>query len=270
VFYTDGIELVPVAWGAGLVVLLFVMNRLGIRSIDLYMVVGILFWVAVLKSGIHATIAGVILAMLTPAKPYYEEKDFYGIMEDLLAKRRQGLESGDHDLAEQALRQMEDLTRGSESPLDRLEHFLAPWSSYLILPIFAFANAGVELSGDMISEAATSPVTLGVATGLVIGKPIGVLLTCWVAVRMGWAQLPDHVDFQHLIGVGLLAGIGFTVALFIAGLAFEDPLLIDEGKVGILAASTIAGIIGFVYLWILPGEPHSEPEVVEPKEPTFV
>ena len=270
VFYTDGIELVPVAWGVGLVALLFVMNRLGIRSIDLYMVVGIFFWVAVLKSGVHATIAGVILAMLTPAKPYYAEKDFDGIMEDLLAKRRQGLESGNHDLAEQALRQMEDLTRGSESPLDRLEHFLAPWSSYLILPVFAFANAGVELSGDMISEAATSPVTLGVATGLVIGKPIGVLLTCWVAVRLGWAQLPDHVDFQHLIGVGLLAGIGFTVALFIAGLAFEDPLLIDEGKVGILAASTIAGIIGFVYLWLLPGEPHSEPEVVEPKEPTFV
>jgi len=91
-----------------------------------------------------------------------------------------------------------------------------------------------------------------------------------VAVKLGWAQLPDHVDFQHLIGVGLLAGIGFTVALFIAGLAFEDPLLIDEGKVGILAASTIAGIIGFVYLWVLPGEPHGEPEVVEPKEPTFV
>ena len=270
VFYTDTIELVPVAWALGLIVLLVVMSRLGIRSIDLYTVVGVFFWVAILKSGIHATIAGVILALLTPAAPYYKEKDFDGIMEDLLARRRLGMETGNHDLSEQALRQMEDLARGMESPLDRLEHALVPWSSYLILPIFAFANAGVKLSGDMISDAATSPVTIGVAMGLVIGKPIGVLLTCWVAVKLGWAQLPDHVDFQHLIGVGLLAGIGFTVALFITGLAFENPVLVDEGKVGILAASVIAGIIGFVYLWLLPGEPHGEPEVVEPKPPTFV
>lgn len=270
VFYTDTIELVPIGWALGLIVLLVVMARLGIRSIDLYMVVGIFFWVAILKSGIHATIAGVILAMLTPAAPYYREQDFEGIMEDLLARRRLGHETGNHDLAEQALRQMEDLARGMESPLDRLEHFLVPWSSYLILPIFAFANAGVKLSGDMIAEAATSPITLGVATGLVIGKPIGVLLTCWVAVKMGWAELPDNVDFQHLIGVGLLAGIGFTVALFITGLAFEDPLFVDEGKVGILAASFVAGVIGFAYLWILPGEPHGEIEEVEPKQPTFV
>ncbi len=274
VFYTDQISLVPVAWGAGIVVLLFVMNRLGIRSLDVYMVVGIFFWMAVLKSGIHATIAGVVLAMLTPAAPFYKEQDFDGVMEDLLAKHRLGRETENHDLSQQALRQMEDLAKGTESPLDRLEHFLAPWASYFILPVFAFANAGVKLSGDMIADAATSPVTLGVATGLVIGKPIGVLLTCWVAVRLGWAQLPNHVDFQHLVGVGLLAGIGFTVALFITGLAFDDPRIIDEGKVGILAASAIAGIIGFSYLWSLPGDPqhHAAPEEVdiEVREPGFV
>jgi Na+:H+ antiporter, NhaA family len=273
VFYTDEIQLAPVAWGVGLVVLLFIMGRLGIRSINLYIVVGALFWVAVLKSGVHATIAGVILAMLTPAAPYYRERDFDGIMEDLLDRLRHARESGNHDLVQQTLRQMEDLSRGSESPLDRLEHALAPWASYLILPIFAFANAGVKLSGDMISDAATSPVTLGVAMGLVIGKPIGVLFTCWLAVRLGWAQLPNHVDFQHLIGVGLLAGIGFTVALFITGLAFEDPVLVDEGKVGILVASAVAGIVGFAYLWLLPRthlEVEPEPAEVAEPEPGFV
>lgn len=264
-FYTDSINVEALAWGAGIVVLLFVMARLGIRSIDLYTVVGVFFWVAVLKSGIHATIAGVILAMLTPARPYYQEKDFDGIMEDLIARHRLGRETGDHDISEQALREMEDLASGMESPLDRLEHFLAPWASFVVLPIFAFANAGVELSGDMVSDAVTSPITLGVAMGLVVGKPIGVLLTCWIAVKMGWAQLPDHVDFQHLIGVGLLAGIGFTVALFITGLAFDDPALIDQGKVGILAASLVAGIIGAAYLWILPGEPPEDEKIPLPE-----
>ena len=272
VFYTDEIAAQPMAWALGLVVLMFVMNRYGIRATNMYLVVGIFFWVAVLKSGVHATIAGVVLALLTPAAPFYKEKDFDGIMEDLLERHRQAREGGHHDLSQQTLRQMEDLSRGSESPLDRLEHALAPWASYAILPIFAFANAGVKLSGEMISDAATSPVTLGVALGLVIGKPIGVLFTCWLAVRLGWAQLPNQVDFQHLIGVRLLAGIGFTVALFITGLAFDDPLMVDEGKVGILMASAIAGVIGFTYLWLLPSAHHhheAEPDTAEP-EPGFV
>jgi NhaA family Na+:H+ antiporter len=260
VFYTDQIAIEPALWAIGLLVAIIATNRAGVRSTQIYIALGICFWAAVLKSGIHATVAGVVLAMLTPSKPYYEEGEFEESAPELLRRFREARESGDHERAEQALSQLETLTQGTESPLDRLEHKLAPWSSYVIVPIFALANAGVALSGDMVSNAVSSPVTLGVAMGLVVGKPIGVLLAAWLAVRFGLAQFPRGVNLHHMIGVGLLAGIGFTVSLFVTGLAFTDPLLVDEGKVGILAASAVAGVIGFTYLWFAPKNGYSDAE----------
>lgn len=259
VFYTDEIALEPVLWGALVFAVVLVVNRAGVRSINLYVVLGALFWVAVLKSGIHATVAGVLLAFLTPSQPYYGREQLRDAFNALRARYAEAEERGDHDAMEHAVRGIEDLAAGSESPLDRLEHALHPWTSYAIVPIFALANAGVVLSADAIADAASSRITLGVFLGLVVGKPLGVLATCFVFVRLGWAQLPGAVDFRHLVGAGLLAGIGMTVSLFITGLAFSDPDLTDQAKIGILAASTIAGIIGFVYLWVLPGEPGLDP-----------
>lgn len=262
VFYTEQIALEPSLWALGLLALTVAVNRSGVRSTEIYLALGICFWAAVLKSGIHATVAGVVLAMLTPSKPYYAIGEFEEEIPALLERYREAMAAGDHDAAQQMLSQIETLTQGAESPLDRLEHKLAPWSSYVIVPIFALANAGVALSGDMISNAVSSPVTLGVAMGLVVGKPIGVLLATVLAVRLGIAQFPRGVNAHHMIGVGLLAGIGFTVSLFVTGLAFENAALIDEGKVGILAASTFAGVVGFTYLWFAPGEPGPETEPI--------
>lgn len=260
VFYTEQIALEPSLWAIGILIAIVAANRAGIRSTEVYFALGICLWAAVLKSGIHATVAGVVLAMLTPSKPYYSDGEFEESAQDLLARYYEARAAGDADRAQQALSQLETLTQGTESPLDRLEHKLAPWSSYVIVPIFALANAGVALSGDMVSNAVNSPVTLGVAMGLVVGKPIGILLAAWLSVRVGLAQFPRGVNLHHMVGVGLLAGIGFTVSLFVTGLAFTDPLLVDEGKVGILAASTFAGIIGFTYLWFAPKGGYSDAE----------
>lgn len=261
-FYTEQIALGPSLWAIALLVAIAALNRGGVRAVEVYVALGICFWVAVLKSGIHATVAGVVLAMLTPSKPYYAIGEFEEEIPGLLDRYREAMAAGDHDAAQQLLAQIEMLTQGTESPLDRLEHRLAPWSSYVIVPIFALANAGVALSSDMISGALSSPVTIGVVMGLVVGKPIGVLAAAWLAVRLGLAEFPRGVSASHMVGIGLLAGIGFTVSLFVNGLAFDDPALLDEGKVGILAASTFAGVVGFTYLWFAPGEPGPETEPI--------
>lgn len=248
VFYTESLSLEALGWAALLLAVMFVLNRGGVRAIGVYFFLGVLFWAAMLKSGIHATIAGVILAMLTPSRPYYTDDDFDAAMDRLRTEYALARADGDHERMQQALAQMEDLASGMESPLDRLEHRLAPWTAYLIVPIFAIANAGVPVTGEMLRNAASSPVTLGVAFGLVFGKPIGIFLTSWLCVRLGLAQLPANTGFRQVLGAGMIAGIGFTVALFIAGLSFDDPSHLDEAKIGILAASLIAGVIGSLYL----------------------
>jgi len=259
-FYTESISIEAVIWAAAIAAVILGAARAGVRSVDVYVVLGVCFWAAVFKTGVHATIAGVLLAMMTPSRPYFSRETFESSAADLVASFRAANARHDHDAAQQALGELEELSRETESPLDRLEHTLHPWVSYLIVPIFALANAGVVLSGDIIADSATSAVSLGVAVGLVVGKPIGVLLACFIMVRLKLAELPSNTDFPHMVGIGLLAGIGFTVSLFITGLAFDDARLVDEGKIGILAASFIAGIIGFTYLWVLPGEPHGEAE----------
>ncbi len=254
-FYTDTISFEAAAWAALTAFAIFGMARAGIRSVDVYVVLGIVFWAAVYKTGIHATIAGVILAFLTPSRPRLGQREFVANAMDLLVSYRHARDRGDSDQAQQVLSEFETLSRDTESPLDRLEHTLHPWVSYLIVPIFALANAGVAISGGLIEDSATSAVSLGVALGLVLGKPVGVMLACFLAVRFGLAELPANTGYRHMVGIGLIAGIGFTVSLFITGLAFDDAILVDEAKLGILAASFAAGIIGFVYLWVLPGEP---------------
>lgn len=218
-FYSNQINLQAVGWAVLLVVALALLLRLRLRFKPLYFVVALVLWLAVYKSGIHATVAGVILGALTPAGP------------------RAAPEADDGAMGAVA-----------ESPLDRLERLLHPWVSFVIVPLFALANAGLELSGGLLRDASTSHVTLGVAMGLVVGKPIGVVLASWLAIRFGGAHLPDGMTHQHLFGGGLLAGIGFTVSLFITGLAFSNASLTADAKAGIFAASLVAGVLGCGWL----------------------
>jgi NhaA family Na+:H+ antiporter len=255
IFYTDSISIEALAWAAALIALIVLAARAGVRGTNVYIALGVLLWAAVYQSGIHATLAGVVLAALTPSRPQFTQRDFEASALDLLVSYRHARDRGDAENAQQVLSEFEDLTRGTESPLDRLEHALHPWVSYLIIPVFALANAGVAISSSLVSDSLSSTVSLGVATGLVIGKPLGIVLACFLAVKFGLADLPNNTGYGHMLGLGLVAGIGFTVSLFISGLAFDNPILTDEAKLSILCASALAGLLGFVYLWVAPGEP---------------
>jgi NhaA family Na+:H+ antiporter len=221
-------------------------------------VAGVLLWLAVYKSGLHATLAGIARAAIAPSRPYLDQKGFEASALDLVMRHRRARDAGDPEATADAVSQLERLARDTEAPLERLERGLHPWTGFLIVPLFALANAGVEVSSGLVSAAAHSPISAGVALGLVVGKPAGIFLMSWLAVRLGLAALPDHVSFVHILGAGVLCGIGFTVSLFVTGLAFADADFIAEAKLAILAASLVASVIGYVYLWIAPGEPDPE------------
>lgn len=251
VFYTDNLsfEWLPVAaaaFGA-----IYVMGRIGVKDVVVYVVAGGIAWLAVYESGIHATVAGVMLGLLTPIEPHFGRRELERSALDLIVDYREGLAEGTRDgaeIANSSLRDLEELTRESQSVLDRVEHALHPWTSYVIIPIFALANAGVELNGGALRDATSSPIALGVAFGLMLGKPVGITLFAFAAVRVGVASLPDGVGWTKMVAVSMIAGIGFTVSLFVSALAFKDATLIDEAKIGILAGSAIIGIIGLVVL----------------------
>lgn len=246
VFYTEQIS--PGALGAGAVVLalIMLMRNMGIRSAAAYALPAFFFWLAILESGVHATLAGVVLGVLTPARHYYDDQTALEVGRSLLDRFERAVMRADHNDAEATLGQMEDLVVGTESPLERLERKVHPWTAFLVLPLFALVNAGVPLSPQGLMEAARSPVAQGIVAGLLVGKMGGILGASWLAVKAGWASLPEGVTWGHLGGVSLLAGIGFTVSLFITDLAFADPVLVTHAKVAILAASALAGALGFV------------------------
>ncbi len=257
VFYTSNINFV--AMGIALLILgiVFAFNRSGVRTINVYVVLGALIWLAVHESGIHATIGGVALGLLTPARHYYNPATFADSAEDLAARYRATEEAGVEGVQESILSQMEDLVQGTEAPLERIERSLVGWVSFSIVPIFAFANAGVHVSGDVASDALSSPVTHGVALGLILGKPIGIFLFTLLAVKLGLSDLPRGVSWRQILGVGMLAGIGFTVSLLITDLGFRDsPLLVDEAKLGVLVASGAAAVLGLGFLFaVSPSKP---------------
>ncbi len=245
VFYTSELSWGSLSAAALLLGLIMAMLKGGMRNPFSYIVVALLFWGAVHESGVHATIAGVLLGMLTPAKSWFSERTFSDSAERYLRGFREALVRQDHEAARSVLGEIEELTRTTEAPLDRLERTVHPWVSFVVLPLFALVNAGVTFSVARLEEAMASPVTLGVAAGLVIGKAVGVTLFSWAAVRLGLAHSPKKLTWRHKSGIALLCGIGFTVALFITELAFEGPLLVEEAKVGILAASLFAGGAGY-------------------------
>jgi len=216
----------------------------GVRSIAVYTVVGIVVWVAFHESGVHATIAGVLLGLLTPTRPRVPE----ALAADIV-RRASDLWFGDESSPSPAERaSVAEAARESVAPLVRIERALHPWSAFVVMPIFALANAGVAIRGSLLTE----PVALAIGIGLVIGKPIGILGMSWLAVRTGLARLPEGVDWAALLGGGVLSGIGFTMSLFIAGLAL-DAAQLDAAKTGVLAASLVAGALGMAILfWRFP------------------
>ena len=242
------------------------MQRIGIRSIPAYILAGLGLWLATFESGVHATIAGVALGLLIPAGALYHPERLPAAIRGRVTLFEEAMEQRNTHLREQAgteaIREIEELTRESSGPLQRVEHFLAPWSVFVVIPIFAVANAGVQLTGDAIEGALASSVAWGIAIGLVVGKFVGVLLFAWLAVRLGLAVKPDPISWPQVAGVSALAGIGFTVAIFIAGLAYDDESLVEEAKIAILVASIIAAVLGAALLRRLPAPAATEAPAV--------
>jgi NhaA family Na+:H+ antiporter len=212
---------------------------------------GIGLWLAFLKSGVHATIAGVLLATTVPASSFIDTGEFLKSSRDLLDRFERASERGDDMLSNEerqaVLHTLNDATERLEPPLQEMEHALHPWVVFLIMPLFALVNAGVPLNGDLVGSL-TSPVALGIVAGLVLGKQLGVTLLAWLAVRTGVSELPEGVSWRHVYGAGWLAGIGFTMSLFISDLAFASGSLLDTAKLGILVASVVAGVVGWAIL----------------------
>ena len=213
VFYSHGLSLVALGWAAAALAAMWLLNRRGVTALTPYLLLGVVLWVCVLKSGVHATLAGVATGLMIP------HVNTNNAVPDEI----------------------------EHSPLESLEHALHPWVAYAILPLFAFANAGLALGGlkpaDMLEA-----LPVGIAVGLVAGKPVGIVAAALVMRALGWARFPPGMDLRAMFGLGVLCGIGFTMSLFIASLAYHDPLMYEEAVLGVLGASVIAAVLG--YLWL--------------------
>jgi NhaA family Na+:H+ antiporter len=251
IFYTSQISITSLMIGAGLIVLLVIMNRMGMRNLLIYTIVGIALWLAFLKSGVHATVAGVLLAFTIPASARINTKKFTDETESLIKDFN---DSGEHgkDVLTNTRRlsivdQIENNCEKILTPLQRFEQGLHPWVSFFIMPVFALANAGVEIGSGFISSL-SQPVSLGIILGLFFGKQIGVFGFSYLAVKLNLASKPEGVGWNKIYAASLLAGVGFTMSLFIGNLAFESVELLNNAKAGILVASLISGIVGYVIL----------------------
>ncbi len=254
-FYSADLAASWLLVAAGILLLLALLNRLGIKNSMPYAVLGFGVWLAVLYSGVHATIAGILVALTIPARADTDRKAFLAAARQALKEYEANIddqETGGISQRQAAAWALEVASDKAESPLQRLEHQLHPWVSYLVMPIFALSNAGVNFGGSEFREVIADPITLGILAGLAIGKPLGITSLSWLAVKMRLADLPENITFRHIIGASLLAGIGFTMALFIANMAFVDEAQLNAAKIGILIASAAAGIAGFGLLRALP------------------
>lgn len=247
-FYTASLQAAWLGGAAASIVGIVLLRRMRVNAMPPYVLMAALLWLCAYESGIHPTIAGVALGLLTPASPLHLPEAVIGTIADRVRLLRAMPRDGHADEVEQTeLETISVLSRDGVSPLQTWQHKLHPWTSFAILPLFALANAGVDLGGG-VGQVFTDPVPLGVIAGLVLGKPIGIMAAALITTKLGIARLPRGVGWLELGGVGLVAGVGFTVSIFIAGLAFTDPTAVDEAKVGILVASLIAGVLGYAAL----------------------
>lgn len=249
-FYTDHIAFLPLGIAGALLGLIWIGNLLGIRNTLFYLVIGIAVWLCFLLSGVHATIAGVLVAFMIPARTRINEEEYLASLTEYSSRFKNAIpQYGSLTTAEQhnTIESIKQLSKDAETPLQKIEYGLHPWVVFGIMPLFALANAGMHIGSDFFSEL-WNPVSLGVGTGLIIGKFLGVLLFTWAMVKFKWANLPQHATWKHIIGVALLAGVGFTMSLFITGLAFHDAAMINDAKYGILIASIVSGSTGLIVL----------------------
>ena len=252
VFYTDQLSWISLGAATIFFFALIVMNRIGARHPLIYILLGLGLWLAFLQSGIHATVAGVLLALTIPSHRRIDGGAFLERSGKILEEFRRAEECDDKIEASAtrsaALSLLATDSHYAEAPMLRFEHALAPWIKHAIMPIFALANAGVYLGGGAFKEL-VSPISLGVICGLVLGKPIGIVSFAWLAVRTRLAVLPRDVNWRQMLGIGMLAGIGFTMSLFIASLAFANNTEVETSKIGILAASILAGAGGTLVIF---------------------
>jgi NhaA family Na+:H+ antiporter len=253
-FYAGELKPMALLASAVILVILVLANRFGARQPLVYALLGIALWGAIFASGLHATLAGVLLALTIPTRTRIDTDAFVAKGHALIHQFARAGAPGDSVLTNGArqdtLAELEDVVEGVGAPLQRLEHTLHPWVVFAIVPLFALANAGVRVEGNL-GTVIDHPVTLGVLVGLVLGKQIGVLFGAWLAVQLGFSELPAGVTWGQIYGAGWLAGIGFTMSLFVADLAFAGPgeaLTLAAAKVGVLVASVVAGIGGWLVL----------------------
>jgi len=251
IFYTDTINYLQIGIAFMAIIILIAGNRMGIRSTFFYGFIGFVgVWLAFIFSGIHATIAGVLIALTIPAKARITETEFVSSLSKLVSKFGKE-KSNDSKLLtkEQAhlIEKIEILSNDAHTPLQRLEHILHPISAYMVIPVFALFNAGVRIEGNIIAMI-FHPVSLGIIAGLVLGKFLGISIFSHLIIKMKIAVLPEGVSFRDIYGAALLAGIGFTMSIFISDLAFSDQQLVQVAKVGIFTASIISAVLGVIIL----------------------
>lgn len=252
VFYTSSLSIPWLLAGFGCFFALVFINRMGVNTLAPYIVIGLVMWLTVYLSGVHATLAGVMLAITIPSHTQIKTKNINEWFGNKARKAEERYDPGEMDIAQKEyLNEVDQIARVSRMtipPITRLNHNIHTLVYFVVLPLFAFANASVMFVGTDIVATMTHPVALGVFFGLLVAKPAGIFLTSLITVKVGLSDLPEGVSWGHMAGASILGGVGFTMAIFVTNLAFTDPALIATSKIAILAASFIAGIVGFLIL----------------------
>jgi NhaA family Na+:H+ antiporter len=251
IFYTENIEISSLINAAVFLTILIVANKMGVRKTAFYAIVGLFgVWTSFLFSGVHATIAGVLIALTIPARPKISEREFANQVK-IKIKKFEDAQTNEMSLltSKQAhcIEDIDSIADDAHTPLQKLEHALHPIVAFFILPVFALANAGIIIEGKII-DSLMSPIALGIIAGLVLGKSIGITGISWLAIKFKLASLPEGTSWRGIIGASFMAGIGFTMSIFVAELAFDDKEIVMMAKIGIFTASIISAIIGLTLL----------------------
>lgn len=254
-FYTETINLAALATAAAMLLLLIALNLGGIRRPLPYILLGVVLWIAMLQSGIHATLAGIFLAFTIPMRPKYDPQRLLSHIDGMVGQIREAYQREPSIIRNDELRSrvhaLEQGVHRVQAPAQILEHRMHLPSAYLIIPIFSLANAGIPIDWSALGTVVTHPVAVGVAVGLVVGKLLGIAGFSWLAIKLGLTALPRGLNFRHIVGVGLIGGMGFTMSIFIAELGFAHHThYLLMAKSGILLASIIAGLSGFIWLYL--------------------
>jgi NhaA family Na+:H+ antiporter len=249
-FYTTEISLVPLSIGLLLLVVMILLNRIGVRQLLVYAVFGVVVWTQFLLSGVHPTVAGILIAMTIPATTKIDYSEFMTISSDLVKKihdaSNDGIDNIDYKNFQETSETLRVTCRDAEAPLQLAEHALTKWVAFAIIPFFALANSSIPLIQLPVSKL-LNQVTIGIIVGLVIGKPLGIISFSWVAIKLGLTKLPEGTNWEVMTGVACLGGIGFTISTFIASLSLSESILV-AAKVAILIASFVSGIVGVAIL----------------------